>query len=270
MKRPADQAKLLFLYLLRSSAALATESKLGAAAITKPPIVLEGHIQLRLARRADVPYIQRCNLATLPENYNSQFYVNHLRQWPELALVAEHVPEQRRASAFHSTFDPNKPPPNIVAYVLGKVEARKPFEDSNPPIGHVTSLAVLQDYRRRGLAASLMDQLHLHLSKSYGVGAVGLHVRVSNKAATKLYERDGYFVESVIPQYYQDGEDAFFMKKALEESIQTKQGRWMSRRPRPWETMGPLRLPRRLVQPEDDEETIMEEEEEAQILTGTF
>ena len=30
-------------------------------------------------------------------------------------------------------------------------------------LGHVTSLAVLPDYRRRGLAAQLMEQLHFHM-----------------------------------------------------------------------------------------------------------
>jgi ribosomal protein S18 acetylase RimI-like enzyme len=52
-----------------------------------------GRIAFRLARRSDVAGIQECNLATLPENYNSNFYVNHVREWPELSLVAEHVPE---------------------------------------------------------------------------------------------------------------------------------------------------------------------------------
>ena len=37
-----------------------------------------GHISLRLARRSDVPSIQRCNLETLPENYSAAFYVNHM------------------------------------------------------------------------------------------------------------------------------------------------------------------------------------------------
>jgi len=56
------------------------------------PLLKNGHLTFRLARRTDVPQIQKCNLATLPENYNPNFYVNHMRTWPELCLVAEHVP----------------------------------------------------------------------------------------------------------------------------------------------------------------------------------
>ena len=124
MRRPADQAKLLFLALLRSSAALATRqegataTKLTAASATRtagvsqpppasadrlPSTVLDGHIALRVARRSDVPHIQQCNLATLPENYSATFYHNHMRQWPDLALVAEHVPATTKKQASPSS-----------------------------------------------------------------------------------------------------------------------------------------------------------------------
>ena len=207
MKRPADQAKLLFFYLLRSSA---------AALATTPNDA--GHICLRLARRTDVPALQRCNLATLPENYNAEFYSHHLRTWPDLALVAEHVlPGQQNVQR---SFPGSQPEPNIVGYVLGKVEDRylpydpkteprlqgsvKTFKDlagntlKFEPTGHVTSLAVLHDFRRRGVAASLMNQLHSHLEHSHGVSQVGLHVRQGNEAATKLYESYGYHVDEVL------------------------------------------------------------------------
>mmetsp|Transcript_37854 Transcript_37854/g.55753 ORF Transcript_37854/g.55753 Transcript_37854/m.55753 type:complete len:370 (-) Transcript_37854:438-1547(-) len=252
MRRPADQAKLLFLYLLRSSsAAFASESIAGNAPTSTSALnalsssshntvrplstCLDGHINLRLARRADITSIQRCNLATLPENYNQQFYNNHMRQWPELALVAEHVP----ASRVSETDNLAKPfPPSIIGYVLGKVDdnRRLVFPPNNSGItpgteqapnqmekvvqsellGHVTSLAVLDNYRRRGIANVLMDQLHYHLRECYQADAVGLHVRVSNTAASKLY-RDGmgYDVEEIIREYYQDGEDAYLMRKDL-------------------------------------------------------
>lgn len=216
MKRPAEQAKLLFLYLLQNSAAA----------------LRQDHICVRLARRTDVSSIQRCNLATLPENYNSQFYISHMRQWPDLCVVAEHV------SPRIPTF--GRPDPKIVAYVLGKVEHKTPFalpqslspedrddlyesEYSGEPLGHVTSLAVLQDYRRMGLAAALMEQLHHHLEIRHGCTEVGLHVRKSNRAASRLYQKDGYQVESVIPHYYQDGEDAYFMRKELLDFSRTKE-----------------------------------------------
>ena len=262
MKRPTDQAKLLFFYLLRSSAA--------ALATTEHKALESGHIWLRLARRSDVPSIQRCNLATLPENYNSQFYVSHLRQWPELALVAEHVVPGRSLSVPVTE-------PNIVAYVLGKVEEKPirrpltvlppncshldpeelydldkametPQQPLGEPLGHVTSLAVMRDFRRKGLAAALMDQLHVHLEECYKVKGVGLHVRTSNQAACQLYARDGYLIDQTIQNYYQDGEDAYFMRKEWEHSVPTTDHiMWRFRKERPWERNDEkIKLPRLL------------------------
>lgn len=310
MMRPSDQAKLLFLYLLRSSAALATRSTTAssttsttistttssttaaaaAAGTTIKPLSqsssnLQGHINLRLATRLDVPSIQRCNLATLPENYSSNFYVNHMRSFPDLALVAEHVPpgavssandrsrsgnnnynnnsNNTRRNPFES-YNPSSSSSSssgsqIIGYVLGKIDQPLTNTDMAPPpppvpnfapsristgtgyeeldeylhqanqqqqqqqqqkekenVGHVTSLAVLKPFRRKGLAAMLMKQLHVHMKYEHRATKVGLHVRVSNVAARRLYcEGMGYGVVDVIQGYYADGEDAFFMVKNL-------------------------------------------------------
>ncbi len=249
--------KLIFLYLLRSSSALATsEPPLApkSTSLSSSSQNRSGHIALRLATRTDVPAIQRCNLATLPENYSSQFYVNHLRQWPDLALVAEHVvcpdgatdgddingSQHQRRNPFEN-YNPSTPQNQneIIGYVLGKVEEtaildKSKIDDPNSDsfysfhpgntgsskrkrtemMGHVTSLAVLPTFRRKGLAAKLMKQLHFHMQEGHDADGVGLHVRVSNVAARRLYcEGMGYGVVDVIRGYYQDGEDAFFMRK---------------------------------------------------------
>ncbi len=186
-------------------------------------------IQLRLATQRDVPGIQRCNLACLPENYNTQFYNSHLRQWPDLALVAEEVDlvqaNEMQDAASRSKNNNNfsgfrNNDPKIVAYVLGKVETR-PFVDYDDPtsrrkhverLGHVTSLAVQKDFRRLGLAKAMMTQLHHHL-QHHGIASCGLHVRTSNLAACRLYQDDGYQIDQIIKSYYQDGEDAYFMRR---------------------------------------------------------
>ena len=334
MHRPSDQAKLLFFALLRGTvSALATETKVAASNCNVNNMPVKGNnvlgqfpnIQLRLARRADVPSIQRCNLATLPENYNSQFYVNHMRQWPDLCLVAEDTmacpPEQNNGRnngspnnnmmsvdrPFGGSFPHiggGRPASNVVAYVLGKVEERprrippryytegyqlgdgwdEEEEEKDRYIGHVTSLAVLQPYRRQGLAAAMMKQLHFHLKEVHGAGAVGLHVRKSNQAACRLYQERGYSIDLTIPGYYQDGEDAYFMKKPLLlETSSSQQGSmlphdsqpagpkfpFLGRRPlRPWES-GPidLRLPRDLAPP-TDASVPAEQDQSHGLLTG--
>jgi len=187
-------------------------------------------ILLRLATRTDVPAIQRCNLACLPENYNTHFYCSHLRQWPDLAVVAEEVshfrsketPEERQQQS--RAFPGGQSEPKIVAYVLGKVETRPLIDFKDPTscndrverLGHVTSLAVQKDFRRLGLAKAMMTQLHHHL-QHHGIASCGLHVRTSNLAACRLYQEDGYEIDQVIKSYYQDGEDAYFMRRIFHQ-----------------------------------------------------
>lgn len=308
-------------------------------------------LTLRLARKADVLSIQRCNLATLPENYNQQFYLNHMREWPDLAFVA--VDESAAAreqgnghdsinamggggsnygglnptSPFESVFPQNSGGSwnirssetshrgggggKVVAYVLGKVEERTvliPEADmvqgsfgeyengryrssvhypqhvyTTERLGHVTSLAVLEEYRRRGLAVELMKQLHYHLAFVHRVDCVGLHVRQSNRAAERLYANFGYEVDGCIPSYYQDGEDAYFMKKRLPAAPGSNNNRMQGggglfgtlRRfnNRPWET-GPedLRLPRTVGVPRVERQhgEMEHEQDTPELLTGTM
>jgi len=196
-------------------------------------------IQLRLATRTDVPAIQRCNLACLPENYNGQFYCSHLRQWPDLALVAEEIDHpqpnemsEERQPQSRKTFpgfnSGGHTEPKIVAYVLGKVETRPAINYDDPTsrhdrverLGHVTSLAVQKDFRRLGLAKAMMTQLHHHL-QHHGIASCGLHVRTSNLAACRLYQDDGYQIDEIIKSYYQDGEDAYFMRRTFQQQETT-------------------------------------------------
>ena len=44
-----------------------------------------------------------------------------------------------------------------------------------------------------------------------GVTSITLEVRVSNVAAIKLYENNGFEKKLVKKGYYSDGEDAYFM-----------------------------------------------------------
>mmetsp|Transcript_8373 Transcript_8373/g.20146 ORF Transcript_8373/g.20146 Transcript_8373/m.20146 type:complete len:125 (-) Transcript_8373:1205-1579(-) len=90
----------------------------------------------------------------------------------------------------------------------------------------------------------MMSQLHHHLQHQ-GIKQCGLHVRTSNEAACRLYQRDGYEIAQIIPAYYQDGEDAYFMRKSLPEASASAAGQSLFFSNKIWKT-GPdeLRLPR--------------------------
>lgn len=218
MKRP----KIILACLLRSASALDVNRK----------PVMDGYISLRQAKRSDVSSISRVNLATLPENYNHQFYVNHIAQWPDLALVAEHVPSEQAVSSGGSIMrkinpfnghDPNRSSGKVIGYVLGKVEGHATTGVSRSAAnqktnGHVTSIAVLSDYRGLRIGSELLAQLHHTMVVNHRSSKCCLNVRMSNRPATRLYsDKMGYEVAKVTKGYYNDGEDAFFMKKQLSE-----------------------------------------------------
>ena len=78
----------------------------------------------------------------------------------------------------------------------------------------LANIAVDENFRRRGIAAGILDNLE-GAAASAGVKRMFLEVRVSNAAAMLLYLKRGYVGRYVRPRYYGDGEDALIMQKDL-------------------------------------------------------
>jgi ribosomal protein S18 acetylase RimI-like enzyme len=82
-------------------------------------------------------------------------------------------------------------------------------------VGHITTIGVAPEYRRRGLARLMLHEIE----KSFlmrGVTTVRLEVRVGNLAAQILYEQLGYVVVQRMGKYYSNGDDGYLMVKSLE------------------------------------------------------
>ena len=130
--------------------------------------------------------------------------------------------------------------------------------------GHVSSLAVLDDYRRLGIAKELMEILHVQMKFRYGVDCSTLHVRCSNRGAQKLYLGSlGYNVVETVQKYYQDGANAYYMKLDFtggdkgREGERRAGGRVVGR--------GEVVLQEGLMVREEEEEEREGEEEEAEV-----
>ena len=79
---------------------------------------------------------------------------------------------------------------------------------------HITTFAVLPDWRRRGIGGRLLLAL-LELAAERGARVATLEVRVSNVAARRLYQQFGFRPVGVRPRYYSDNaEDALIMTSA--------------------------------------------------------
>lgn len=178
-------------------------------------------ITIRLATVDDLQAMQNANLSNLPENYSMKYYLYHLLSWPEASFVAtttdpeiidqdnEYIKETKPDVQYVGKGE------KVVGYVLGKMDDDSETTDKTPH-GHVTSLSVMRSYRRMGIAEKLMRQALHALCETFKAEYVSLHVRESNRAALHLYRDTLEFeVLSVEKSYYQDGEDAYYMKKVL-------------------------------------------------------
>jgi len=76
---------------------------------------------------------------------------------------------------------------------------------------HLHNLAVKKEFKRQGLAQSLMEAMK-DIAMQVGICAYTLEVRESNKEAISLYRKCGFVVKGRRPLYYTDTlEDALIM-----------------------------------------------------------
>ena len=76
--------------------------------------------------------------------------------------------------------------------------------------GHVVSIAVIDEHRRKGFGSVLVDEA-LKGVKIRQCSELYLEVRCSNIDAVRLYEKLGFSIIQRLKAYYRDGEDAFVM-----------------------------------------------------------
>jgi ribosomal-protein-alanine N-acetyltransferase len=93
---------------------------------------------------------------------------------------------------------------SMVGFVAGDPRPRDGW-------GWIATIAVDPRFRRRGIATALLHECE----KRLGVPKSRLTVRLSNEAAIRMYEREGYATIDVWNSYYSDGEDAMVMEKTL-------------------------------------------------------
>ena len=80
--------------------------------------------------------------------------------------------------------------------------------------GHITTIGIAPEHRRRRLASCLMETIESGFQRR-NVRIVRLEVRASNVSAQKLYASLGYAVTQRLPKYYSNGADGLLMVKSL-------------------------------------------------------
>ena len=102
------------------------------------------------------------------------------------------------------------PSGKIIGNIIGITK-----KENNSPAGKIYSLCVLKKYRGKGIATHLVqlleDEFYLH-----GIKKIKLEVSTSNTIAQRFYKRHGYRrTDVILPEFYNDGSDAFVMSKNL-------------------------------------------------------
>ena len=81
--------------------------------------------------------------------------------------------------------------------------------------GHITNIAVKKEERKRGIATKIVSSL-IDIAKEKEMIGITLEVRVSNKIAIDIYKKNGFVMEGIRKEYYDDNkEDAIVMWKHL-------------------------------------------------------
>ncbi|HEX4949274.1 MAG TPA: N-acetyltransferase [Blastocatellia bacterium] len=94
----------------------------------------------------------------------------------------------------------------MVAFAIGVIE-----EDG---VGHITTIGVSPDHRRRGLAKIMLLSIEQGFAVR-GATTVRLEVRTDNNGARQLYEQIGYTITQRMRRYYSTGDDGYLMVKAI-------------------------------------------------------
>jgi len=152
-----------------------------------------GDCILRRCELGDIIPVMEINLRTLPEHYSDYFYESLLEELPEAFIVAEISGK-------------------IIGYIMCKIEHG--FSNFKKlgfvKKGHVVSVAVIDEHRRKGFGSVLVDEAVKGVKTVQG-SELYLEVRCSNNDAVRLYEKLGFSIIQRLKAYYRDGEDAYVM-----------------------------------------------------------
>ena len=156
---------------------------------------------VRPFKPADLEQVIDLNLKCLPENYTNFFFMDLYDRFPEAFIVAEENGK-------------------VIGYIMSRIEiGLSSFHRFGiAKKGHVISIAVLPEHRRKGIGEALMQEA-LRAMLRYKAKECFLEVRVGNTPAVNLYKKLDFKVIRTIGDYYADGEDAYVMNRKIQSDL---------------------------------------------------
>jgi len=96
----------------------------------------------------------------------------------------------------------------LAGFIIAQIEI-----DENTMFGHIITINVPPNFRRRGVATKMIKEIE-GILKQKGIGECHLEVREDNTAAIKLYQKRGYQKISKLENYY-GNKHGLYLKKTL-------------------------------------------------------
>ncbi len=100
--------------------------------------------------------------------------------------------------------------PRILGFIVAEIGRAK----HGLRVGHIITIDVIPEARRRGVGSALLEAAEQQLT-AVGASSVVLETAVNNATALRFYKQKGYFVEKTAPGYYANQLDALVMRKEL-------------------------------------------------------
>jgi ribosomal-protein-alanine N-acetyltransferase len=142
---------------------------------------------VRHAKASDIIPVIALAFETLPERYNPVIFNQFYETSPDDFLVALH----------------NN---SIVGFLIGI--------KTTSTIARILMLSVKERNRKQGIGTALL-KVFLTEMKEHQIKRLDLEVRTTNHAALEFYKKQGFILRGILPQFYQNGEDAYSMTKEL-------------------------------------------------------
>jgi [ribosomal protein S18]-alanine N-acetyltransferase len=120
-------------------------------------------------------------------------------EWPGAECIIAEIVASKAAAAEAPAV------PAIAAFIITESDALR---------GHILTIDVLEEYRRRGLGSALLQRAEQSLF-SRGVRTVELETATDNKPAVAFWQQHGYRTRGLLKRYYLGRDDAFAMTKQL-------------------------------------------------------
>ncbi len=104
----------------------------------------------------------------------------------------------------------------VVGYAMSRILRKLDLRGfAVKKIGHIMSVAVEPEFRRRGIGKQLLART-MEVLWENGASELRLEVRVSNRLAIEMYRGAGFSEGGILHGYYSDGEDAVLMTRPKE------------------------------------------------------